>query len=46
MQLQGISIADTWQANKATENAGYSVAECYERTTTLCDVGLQNFQEI
>jgi hypothetical protein len=43
---QGMSIVENWPADRATRNAGDSVAKCQERTATVCGVGLQTVQEM
>jgi hypothetical protein len=43
---QGMSIVETRRADKATRNAGDSVAKCQERTAAVCDFGLQTVQDI
>jgi hypothetical protein len=42
VQWQGLSIIETRRANKQTGNGGDSVAECEERTATVCE--LQDMQ--
>jgi len=46
VQWQGMSIVETLRADRATRNAGDSVAKCQERTATVCDVGHQTVQEM
>jgi hypothetical protein len=46
VQWQGMPIAGTRRAYKATRNAGDSVAKCQEPTASDCDVGLQTVEEM
>jgi hypothetical protein len=46
VQWQGMSLVETRREDKATRNAGDSVANCQERTAAVYDVGLQAVLEI
>jgi len=42
VQWHGISIVETLQADKATQDGGDNVSTCQEQTATVCD-SLQNY---
>jgi hypothetical protein len=45
-QMSVQCIVETRESDKATLNAGDSVAKFQERTAAICDVGLQTVQEM
>jgi hypothetical protein len=46
VQWQGMPFVETRREDKATRNAGASVAKCQQRIAAVCDVGLQTAQEL